>query len=71
MLSWKTEILQLKRVPRGTSISYGQTFITERESLIATLPIGYADGYRRCFPIAASRLSRASARQWPAESAWI
>jgi alanine racemase len=47
VLSWKTKILQLKRVPSGTSISYGQTFVTERESLIATLPIGYADGYAR------------------------
>ena len=47
VLSWKTRILQLKRVPPGSSISYGQTFITNRESLIATLPIGYADGYRR------------------------
>ncbi len=46
-LAWKTNILQLKRVPAGTSISYGQTFITERESLIATLPVGYADGYPR------------------------
>jgi alanine racemase len=46
-LSWKTEILQLKRVPTGTKISYGQTFVTKRESLIATLPIGYADGYAR------------------------
>jgi alanine racemase len=46
-LSWKTRILQLKKVPAGSSISYGQTFITERESLIATLPIGYADGYQR------------------------
>ncbi len=34
-------------MPSGTSISYGQTFITKRESLIATLPIGYADGYPR------------------------
>jgi alanine racemase len=47
VLSWKTQILQLKKVPVGTSISYGQTFITNRESLIATLPIGYADGYQR------------------------
>jgi alanine racemase len=46
-LSWKTRILQLKKVPGGTSISYGQTFITQRESLIATLPVGYADGYQR------------------------
>lgn len=47
VLSWKTRILQLKRVSKGTSISYGQTFVTKRESLIATLPIGYADGYPR------------------------
>jgi alanine racemase len=47
VLAWKTKILQLKKVPCGTSISYGQTFITQRESLIATLPIGYADGYPR------------------------
>jgi alanine racemase len=47
VLSWKTKILQLKRVPVGTSISYGQTFITNRESMIATLPVGYADGYQR------------------------
>jgi len=47
VLAWKTKILQLKKVPAGTSVSYGQTFITKRESLIATLPIGYADGYPR------------------------
>jgi alanine racemase len=47
VLAWKTKILQLKKVPAGTSISYGQTFVTRRESLIATLPVGYADGYQR------------------------
>ena len=47
VLSWHTRILQLKKVPAGSSISYGQTFITKRESLIATLPVGYADGYPR------------------------
>jgi len=47
VLSWKTKILQLKNVPSGTSVSYGQTYVTERESLIATLPMGYADGYPR------------------------
>lgn len=46
-LSWKTKILQLKKVPAGSSISYGQTFVTKRKSLIATLPVGYADGYQR------------------------
>lgn len=46
-LTWKTHIQQLKRVPKGSSISYGQTFTTHRESLIATLAVGYADGYKR------------------------
>lgn len=47
VLTWKTRVLQLKKVPKGSSISYGQTFVTQRESLIATLPVGYADGYHR------------------------
>lgn len=47
VLSWKTRVLQLKKIPKGSSISYGQTFVTRRESLIATLPVGYADGYPR------------------------
>jgi alanine racemase len=47
VLSWHTRVMQLKKVPAGTSISYGQTFVTRRESVIATLPVGYADGYPR------------------------
>jgi len=46
-MSLKTKIVFLKSVPRGTSISYGRTYITERDTKIATLPIGYADGYGR------------------------
>jgi alanine racemase len=42
-----TKIASLKVVPRGTTISYGRTFTCKRESLIAVLPIGYADGYSR------------------------
>jgi alanine racemase len=42
-----TRIVQVKRVPKGTGISYGRTFVVKRESLIASLPIGYADGYSR------------------------
>jgi alanine racemase len=37
----------LKKLPAGTPISYGRTFVTRRESLIATIPIGYADGFSR------------------------
>jgi alanine racemase len=47
VMSLHSKIIFLKRVPEGTPISYGRTFITKRESLIATLPFGYADGYPR------------------------
>ncbi len=42
-----TEIFHISHVPPGTPISYGATFVTERNSVIATLPIGYADGLNR------------------------
>jgi alanine racemase len=47
VMTLKTHIHFLKSVALGTRISYGGAFITKRESLIATLPIGYADGYSR------------------------
>ncbi len=47
VMSVKANIVHLKKVPSGFSISYGRTFITEKESIIATLPLGYADGYPR------------------------
>ena len=43
----KTKILSIRRLKKGTPVSYGRTFITARESLIAVLPVGYADGYPR------------------------
>jgi len=43
----KSKIIFLKKVPPGTTISYGRTFTTRRESLIATIPAGYADGFNR------------------------
>ena len=46
-LTLKTSIAHLKTLPEGMYISYGRKFKTERESIIATLPIGYADGYTR------------------------
>jgi len=41
----KTRVLSVKKVAAGQSISYGRSFITKREGLIATVAIGYADGY--------------------------
>lgn len=46
-MTLKTRIAFLKRVPPGTSVSYGRSFVTQRESVLATLPVGYADGYFR------------------------
>ncbi len=44
----KSKITFLKEVPENTSISYSRTFITNRKTKVATIPIGYADGLRRC-----------------------
>ena len=46
-LAFKTRISHLKMVPAGESISYGCTFTTSRPTRVATLPVGYADGFRR------------------------
>ncbi|NLW21722.1 MAG: alanine racemase [Tissierellia bacterium] len=46
-MTLKAKISNVKRVPKGTGISYGQIYVTERESKIATIPIGYADGFTR------------------------
>ncbi len=46
-LSLKTKVVFIKDIPPGRSISYGRTFISQRHTKIATLPIGYADGYHR------------------------
>jgi len=47
VLRWRTEIVRLKELPPGHAIGYGSTFRTARASRIATLPVGYADGYNR------------------------
>ena len=47
VMTLKTQISNMKKVPEGTGISYGQVFTTTEESIIATIPIGYADGFSR------------------------
>lgn len=42
-----THISHIKTLPAGKSVSYGATFTSERDMLVATLPVGYADGYPR------------------------
>lgn len=47
VLCLKTKIAYYKKVPKGTGISYGHTYITRKGTAIVTLPIGYGDGYPR------------------------
>ena len=47
VLSFKSEIIHIKKVGPGFCVSYGSTFVTSRETVIATVPAGYADGYNR------------------------
>lgn len=42
-----SHIVMIKTVPTGTPVSYGGTYVTERETKIATIPVGYGDGYPR------------------------
>jgi alanine racemase len=47
VLSWKTRVVQIKRVPEGTYVGYGCSYRTTRKTLLGVLPVGYADGYDR------------------------
>lgn len=47
VLSLKTKVIYLKNTPRNRSISYGRSFVTKKKTVIATIPIGYGDGYFR------------------------
>jgi len=46
-LALKSVVTYLKKVPAGSPLSYGRTYTTRRPSLIASVPVGYADGYPR------------------------
>ncbi|HSR12135.1 MAG TPA: alanine racemase [Thermodesulfobacteriota bacterium] len=47
MMRWKTAIVSVKSVPGGEGVSYGRAYCCRGESLIAVIPVGYADGYSR------------------------
>lgn len=46
-MTFKTVVTNVKTVPANTPVSYGGTFVTDKEMKIATIAIGYADGYSR------------------------
>jgi len=47
VMTFKSTLIDVKHVPKGQGISYGHTFVTERDSLIGVVAVGYADGYSR------------------------
>ena len=57
-LEWKTNVVQVKTVPSGETVSYGRIWQADGDRVIATLPVGYADGYCRAFGNRASVLIR-------------
>ncbi len=46
-LTWVSRVTHVKTLPAGREISYGGTYVTQRPTVVATIPVGYADGYRR------------------------
>lgn len=47
VMSFKAHIVHIKEIDKNERVSYGGTFITHKKTKIATLPVGYADGYMR------------------------
>ena len=46
-LNWKARIISLRRSTEGEGVSYGRTYVVDEPTWLATLPVGYADGYSR------------------------
>lgn len=47
VMSYKTKIVMVKKMPQNATISYGATYQTQADEMIATIPVGYGDGYTR------------------------
>lgn len=47
VMELKSHVVHLKEIEKGTSVSYGGTFVAEKNMQVATIPVGYADGYPR------------------------
>jgi alanine racemase len=58
VLQWETRIVYVKTLKAGSSVSYGRSFIASSSRKVATLPVGYADGYNRLLGNRASVLVR-------------
>jgi alanine racemase len=47
VMSFRTRVAQVRTVPEGTGVSYGHRFVARRPTVLAVIPVGYADGYSR------------------------
>ena len=47
VMELRSKVVFLKQVPAGQTLSYGATYVTERDTVVATIPVGYGDGYNR------------------------
>ena len=47
VMSMHTHVIHIKQLPKGSSVSYGGDFITKRDTVVATIAVGYGDGYPR------------------------
>lgn len=46
-ITWKSVVSMIKKIKAGDTVGYGRSFIAKRETIVATIPTGYADGYNR------------------------
>ena len=67
----KSHISYVKELGPGEAISYGGTYVTEKQMKVATVPVGYADGYPRQLSNKGWVLIRGNARTFLDVSAWI
>jgi alanine racemase len=58
VVEWKTRLIRIQSCATGITVGYGQTWMAKRDSLIGTITVGYADGYRRSFSNCAHVLIR-------------
>lgn len=63
VMSFKTRVVYVKDVPAGSSISYGRSFIAQKAMKVATLPVGYGDGYLRALSNKAEVLIKGKRRR--------
>ena len=45
VLTWKSRVARVRRMPEGKSVSYGRSFTTERDTVVGVIPVGYGHGY--------------------------